>query len=346
MTTREKNGIRLAITALSCLAGMAAIAILFTHLQLSQQPIRNILNFQQVQFCIILAMICLSLGSLLVPAGLVISADMAGMTDKLPEPGSLEPSIEEQISSQIDYIMKALNSHSEITRAFSNTLADAGRNLVEQTSPEQLRLAIGFLVVENNKMYKETAALRSDLTTAKTQIENLKENLEDAEQTGLRDSLTSLWNRRAFDNMLEEQMSAAPSKKLPLCLVLADIDHFKKINDSFGHVIGDEIIRLVARIISQNIKGKDAAARYGGEEFAIILPETELANAVKIADQVRQKIEQQKWVLRGHKSSIGNVTASFGIAEFVVGDKKKGLIQRADKNLYFAKNSGRNRVVG
>jgi diguanylate cyclase len=346
VTRQETNWIRYSITVLNCAAGILAIVILFTNSMFQQQQFRNILNFQHLEFCIILTMICLSLGSLLVPAGQSISADIAEITNKILEPGSLEHGIEKQISNQIDYIMKALNSHSEITRAFSNSLAEAGRNLVELTSPEQLRLAIGLLVVENNKMYKETNSLQSDLTTAKIQIENLKENLEEAEETGLRDSLTSLWNRRAFDNMLDAEIMTAPNRKLPLCLIMADIDHFKKVNDTFGHTIGDEIIRLVAKTISQNIKGKDIASRYGGEEFAIILPETELVNAINIAEQVRQKIELQKWALRGRKRSIGNVTASFGVAEFKAGDKKKGLILRADKNLYFAKNSGRNRVVG
>jgi diguanylate cyclase len=146
--------------------------------------------------------------------------------------------------------------------------------------------------------------------------------------------------------MLDAQIEIAPHRNSPLSLIMADIDHFKKINDNFGHLIGDEILRLVASTISQNVKGRDIVARYGGEEFAVILPDTTLDNALIIALQIKQKLETQKWILRQRKEAIGNITASFGVAQYLQGEKKAKFLQRADEMLYEAKNAGRNRVVG
>jgi diguanylate cyclase len=344
--TRQENMMtRYSIVTLNTILGIAAIAILLSNSALQKNVFSNILNFQQLEFCIVITMVCLGLGSLMIPSNQSISAEIAEITSKISEPNSKNAGIEKEIASQLNYIMELLSNHSESTRAFSNTLEGAGRNLVELTSPEQLSLAIGLLVVENNKMHKETSSLQSDLTSAKIQIESLKLNLEVAEETGLRDALTSLWNRRAFDNMLDAQIKIAPNRQLPLCLILADIDHFKSINDRFGHTVGDEIIKLVAGTIAQNVKGKDVAARYGGEEFAIILPETEIGNAITIAEQIKEKLQTLKWASRQNKQNVGSVTASFGVAALKPGEKKNHFIQRTDENLYSAKKSGRNRVV-
>jgi diguanylate cyclase len=135
-------------------------------------------------------------------------------------------------------------------------------------------------------------------------------------------------------------------KDSPLSLILADIDNFKKINDQFGHLVGDEILKLVAGTLSHNVKGRDSVARFGGEEFAIILPETTALNALNIAQQIRQKLENQKWISRQHNKPIGIVTASFGVAQLEDGERKSIFLRRADSKLYQAKNAGRNRVAG
>jgi diguanylate cyclase len=346
VTRRQSNLALYTIVVTITICGIAVIALILSNSAIQSVETQSRLVGRHLELALILGMICLTLGMLMIPVGQSLSADVADIIGKVAEPSSSNAGIEKEISNQLNYILNALNSHSEITRAFSSSIEEAGRNLLELTTPEQLRSAIGLLVVENNKMRKETSSLQSDLSAAKLQIDSLKENLEEAEESGLRDPLTSLWNRRAFDNILDIQTRVAPRKKLPLCLIMADIDHFKKVNDSFGHTIGDEVIRHVATTISQNVKGKDAAARYGGEEFAVILPETELVNAVKIAEQIKQKLESQKWILRRQNQAIGPVTASFGVAEFRAGEKKTNFIGRADENLYRAKNSGRNCVVG
>jgi diguanylate cyclase len=292
----------------------------------------------------ILCVTCIPLLSLMLPETKTIDASMAEIAEKIAEPGSLVAGIEREVASNLDRIITILKNHSEVSRIYSVSLENAGRNLIELTSPEQLRVAIGYLITENNKMRRETGSLQSHLKESHLKIENLRENLEVAEETGMRDSLTSLWNRRAFDKMLAMQVETAPQKNAPLCLILADIDHFKRINDNFGHLIGDEILRLVASTISKNVKGRDFVSRFGGEEFALILPQTSLENALKLAMQIKHQLEIQKWVISRRNEALGAITASFGVAQLQPGELKEGFLVRTDKRLYDAKAAGRNRV--
>ena len=297
-------------------------------------------------FGCILGLTCLNLASLLLPDTTAIETSMAEIAEKIAEPGSLVAGIEREVASNLDRIIALLNNHSEVSRIYSTSLENAGRNLIELTSPEQLRVAIGYLIAENNKIRKETGTLQTNLNESQLLIKNLRENLELAEETGMRDVLTALWNRRAFDKMLGVHVDAAPKTSAPLSLILADIDFFKKINDSFGHLIGDEILKLVAGTISKNVKGRDIVARFGGEEFALILPQTSLENAVNIAQQIKSQLENQKWIVSQGNKSVGTITASFGVGQLQPGESKDALIGRVDKKLYSAKNAGRNRVVG
>ncbi|MGE0373538.1 MAG: GGDEF domain-containing protein, partial [Gammaproteobacteria bacterium] len=130
-----------------------------------------------------------------------------------------------------------------------------------------------------------------------------------------------------------------------LCLLLADIDHFKNINDNYGHLLGDKVIRQVAQTMNATVKGSDTAARYGGEEFAILLPNTSLNNARKLAEQIRLKVERIRVRRADNGSTLGVVTISVGAACYRLGDSADSLIHRADMALYAAKNNGRNQVM-
>jgi diguanylate cyclase len=298
-----------------------------------------------IVFGCIIGLTCLNLVTLMLPETATIEDSMAQIAEKITEPGSMVHGVEQEVLANLDRIITLLKSHSEVSRIYSASLENAGRNLIELTSPEQLRVAIGYLIAENNKMRKETNNLQSHLDESHQQIENLRENLEVAEETGMRDPLTSLWNRRAFDHMLELQVETAAKNNTPICLILADVDHFKKVNDGFGHLIGDEILRLVAGTISKNVKGRDFVARFGGEEFALILPQTALDNALKLALQVRHQLEIQKWFVSKRNQPVGTITASFGVAQLLLGESKEALVGRADSKLYEAKLAGRNRVA-
>lgn len=296
-------------------------------------------------FAGILGLTCLNLVSLMLPDTTDVVASMAELTEKMAEPGSTVFGIEREVAANLERIISLLKNHSEISRIYSVSLENAGRNLIELTSPAQLRIAIGYLIAENNKMRSETNNLQSNLNDSQMQIENLRENLEIAEETGMRDSLTSLWNRRAFDTMLDLQVESSIKKRVSTCLILADIDHFKRINDKFGHLVGDEILKLVATTISKTVKGRDTVARFGGEEFGLILPQTSLQNAIQLAQQIKHQLEIQQWVVSKHNEAVGTVTASFGVAQLQPGESRDAFVERVDKRLYEAKNAGRNRIA-
>ncbi len=140
-------------------------------------------------------------------------------------------------------------------------------------------------------------------------------------------------------------MTASERDSTPLSLILCDVDHFKKFNDTWGHHIGDQVLKFVASVLEKNTKGKDSVARYGGEEFAIALPNTGIDNAEKLAEQIRIEISRRKLVSKTTNEDLGSITMSFGVAEFYPGATADGLLQDADSALYRAKTAGRNMVV-
>ena len=159
----------------------------------------------------------------------------------------------------------------------------------------------------------------------------------------LTDGLTNLLNRRAFSNILAREFREAERYQTPLCLIMMDVDHFKSVNDRFGHPVGDRLLREVAGLIGQAIRTVDIATRYGGEEFAIILPRTDVVQAQVLANRIRELLAQQVFLVEGAHLSL---TVSMGIAQTpdpqiaAVDD----LVAVADDALYRAKTYGRNRV--
>lgn len=155
------------------------------------------------------------------------------------------------------------------------------------------------------------------------------------------DRLTLLYNRRYFDDAISREVERARRYSQPLCLLLLDIDFFKKVNDVHGHQKGDMVLSEIASIISDNIRMNDIAARYGGEEVVVILPETSLENSLTAAEKLRVSIEKESLVRTGLE-----ITVSIGAAEFKAVDHAvQDLISRTDAALYNAKDNGRNRVA-
>jgi diguanylate cyclase len=181
------------------------------------------------------------------------------------------------------------------------------------------------------------------LSDSRAQIESLRAALAESQEVSSRDSLTQAYTRRYFDQSLPEAARKARENRKPLSLIMADIDHFKGVNDRFGHPVGDDVLRKFSELLIANTKGKDSVARYGGEEFAIILPETPAQVAASLAEQIRKKLEEKRWAVKGG-AVIGRVTASFGVAELDADESPDELIRRADVKLYQSKSAGRNRV--
>jgi diguanylate cyclase (GGDEF)-like protein len=166
----------------------------------------------------------------------------------------------------------------------------------------------------------------------------------DSERTAVSDELTGLHNRRWLREMFPRQLERSSRQGEPVCLVMADIDHFKKLNDTFGHLAGDEVLRRVARTFLEQLRPSDLCARYGGEEIAVLLPDTGLAAAITVADRLRAAIAHAS-IRLADGQALPPVTISMGVAEFRPGEDLVQLLSNADAALYRAKELGRNRVV-
>lgn len=152
------------------------------------------------------------------------------------------------------------------------------------------------------------------------------------------DALTRVPNRFQFNKSFEYSMNLSRRSGRPFSLILFDIDHFKRINDRHGHLMGDEVLKTLADLVRHQIRKSDVLARWGGEEFVILLPETHLEPAFKLAETLRLKIEAHPF------DAIGTVTCSMGVVEYDLHETEDGMMYRADQNLYRAKEEGRNRV--
>lgn len=178
-----------------------------------------------------------------------------------------------------------------------------------------------------------------------TEISRLRKDLERMRREAMTDPLTGLANRKMFDQQLRDCAMEAMEIGKPMCLMMVDADHFKSFNDTFGHQAGDQVIRLMAQTLKANIKGRDTAARYGGEEFAVILPQTDLPSAARLAQQIRCSINLKKVICAASGEKIGPISVSIGVGEFEFGEPIPNLIERTDRALYHAKAMGRNRVA-
>ncbi len=182
-----------------------------------------------------------------------------------------------------------------------------------------------------------------DITERKRLEEQLRATQETAENLARTDALTELKTRRAFFDEAEQMLSLARRFGRPLSVVMIDTDHFKRINDTHGHFAGDTVLREVARTISENLRKVDLAGRIGGEEFGVVLPETQLNEALQICERIRGAVAQLGCAI---DLATINVTCSIGVTgNHIEHDKIDDLLRAADRALYDAKNSGRNRVA-
>ena len=165
----------------------------------------------------------------------------------------------------------------------------------------------------------------------------LKKQSDELRRLALRDQLTDLYNRHFLIDVVSKRISQAHRHKQPLCLLMIDMDHFKAVNDEYGHSVGDAVLREVARVFVQQSRSEDVVARFGGEEFVILLDACDKSAGLNKAESLRQS-------LAGNPIEGLTITASFGIGELAEGEDFKALLNRADEAVYQAKNNGRNRV--
>jgi diguanylate cyclase len=254
--------------------------------------------------------------------------------------------VSERMSHRIEAMHSAIDTAMVTATAYSATLQTASGDLSVEVPAVRLKQVASSLLDETRRMQSANYELERTLEASRAEIVSLQRDLEDVRREALLDPLTKIYNRKAFDDGLFGAIADAQLTGQPLCLMLIDIDHFKRFNDTWGHQTGDQVLRLVAMTVKSNIKGKDIAARYGGEEFGAILPDTDLEGALHLAENIRRAIQAKELLKRSTNEKLGRVTASFGVAILRPGDTASTFIDRADRCLYAAKNAGRNQVIG
>ena len=259
-------------------------------------------------------------------------------TDRIDKVGA-------RVIGEIDDVMELIGDALGMSAAFNASLSGATERLTKAEDREQVMKVVESLVKTTHEMRDTTKALEDRLALSKTEISNLQQSLEAIRAESLTDPLTGLGNRKYFDRMLETAVTEAVTSGEPLSLMMFDIDHFKSFNDSYGHLTGDQVLRLVGMSLKQSIKGQDITARYGGEEFAVVLPSTALRQALTVADHIRRAVMSKELKKKSTGEILGRVTLSVGVAMLRPGEDTDSVIERADACLYTAKRTGRNRVI-
>ena len=245
-------------------------------------------------------------------------------------------SLNEKVTAQVAVIRDSADQATDLN-AFRETVTKALGAIQEHLDTK----------LEEDK--KRESSLKSEVDGLKSHVGDLQKELNDkqdklkkAMEESYRDPLTGCLNRLAYEKRIGEEMARSQRFSHKLSIAMLDLDKFKNINDTFGHVAGDQVLKAVSKIAASQIREIDAFCRYGGEEFVMILPETDVKGALAAAEKVRVAVENFRFHSRGQRVVI---TVSAGVAEQLRGEKLEAFVDRADKALYKAKSDGRNRTV-
>ncbi len=234
------------------------------------------------------------------------------------------------IRDTVDDFVTGTKNHVE---GISTTLEDMRQDRAKDNS---LLVRIGQLIAHNQALKAHTARAEERLREQTVLIKELQDKLRI-------DPLTGLYNRRALEKDLDREINRAFRYRFPLSVLMADLDHFKKVNDTYGHQVGDKVLQSLASIFRDTVRDVDLLYRYGGEEFVIILPHTCCEDAITLAERLKVRVQQHVFTVRRQGITI-HQTISLGCAELLVGESKENLLFRTDRALYRAKGNGRNRV--
>lgn len=226
----------------------------------------------------------------------------------------------------------------------SSHLSEMINKLHSDMSPEQVNRVIEEVLEEARLAMSSSELLSERLTSTMVEMQEMKRDLDEAKREARTDTLTRLANRKAFDLVLDKATTDADSTGIEVSIIFGDLDFFKKINDQHGHLVGDQVLKVVANSLKGAVKGRDLVARYGGEEFAIILLNTSLLNAKRVAENIRVEIASKRIQRRDTRESLGDITMSFGVAQYFASEGPESFMQRVDRALYMSKRNGRNTI--
>ncbi|WCS26246.1 GGDEF domain-containing protein [Methylobacterium sp. NMS14P] len=250
------------------------------------------------------------------------------------------------VLSEIAAVTEILDLSLGSTAQYSESLRGVAQDL-SQGVPSRARFGeiVATLAATTREVAANNRILEARMRETRSEIETLREKLEATRRESLTDALTGLANRKHFEETLKASMETARARSTPMSLIILDIDFFKRFNDLYGHLTGDQVLRLVAIVMRENAGKQAQLARFGGEEFGIILPGADRAVAKQVAETVRASVMGRELVKRSTGESLGKVTISLGVAVLRPGDTPASLMERADLCMFAAKRAGRNRFL-
>lgn len=244
------------------------------------------------------------------------------------------------LEDALEKTLDCVSSHVETEQQTISNLAKTEKVLSELSQHKTLHNIVSFLLKSVEKSQNQRKQLHDKLGQTSDEVSFLRRQLDESRKEAILDPLTGLLNRRGCEFKLETLDIEATHSSM-----LVDIDHFKQVNDNFGHFIGDKVIQHVARIISKEVGNKDIAVRYGGEEFLVILPEQNSAKAHLVAEKIRTSVEKLKLVQRQSNKQLPTISVSIGLSQSKGAANWDNIFKQADDALYTAKESGRNRCI-
>lgn len=257
----------------------------------------------------------------------------------------VEWALREDIQHLLEKLAVSTKETDSQAHQFDTSLHEYGATLKQNLDPPKLIALIKSMASDTSKMINSMQDLQTELVASKQKVEKLHQELLSARGEALIDPLTGILNRRGFENSAKLTLSNHETLSKGLCLLMVDIDHFKLINDTYGHLFGDKVIRAIANTLKSKVRGQDSVARMGGEEFALLLAETDIAGARTVAENMRQTVERCQIQRLDTHEKIGGITISIGIAAYAAGNNLVDLLGDADKALYTSKRQGRNRTT-
>ena len=253
--------------------------------------------------------------------------------------------LQTELQNLVANLSESTTKTDEEVGRFDQSLKRYNNQLEGQVDSAALQRIADGMLTDSRAMRASTSSLKARLEVSKAEIDSLRNELDEAKKEALTDSLTNLTNRKGFSKAFDESISTTDSVQLAPCLLMVDIDFFKRVNDTYGHVVGDQVIQFIGSNLKKQIKGKDTAARFGGEEFAVLLVETSLDGAHTVAENIRKVIESAQLVNKTTRQQISHVTVSVGVARYQNDESLESFVSRADEALYKSKQSGRNQVT-
>ncbi len=253
------------------------------------------------------------------------------------------------LQNMLAKFMESLSQFSEETSDYQEVIGKSSKEIAKASKIEDINKTLSLVLQETNSMYEKSKNKQEELTTikhdadeAQKEILRLRNELEKSNELIRIDPLTKILNRKGMEEAIEKTMALITRKKNSSCIGILDIDNFKKINDTYGHHIGDEVLIHLANVIKQTLRPNDVIARMGGEEFVVILNETNLEQSFNVVSRIQRELAKTPFESNEHKL---NITFSAGLSELFPDSNPQEVLIKADDAMYIAKKTGKNKVI-